>query len=99
MNNVINVSITIDSDQQLKDLSKLDFDDVYFTIFDERRRRGKKDAWALKNQYGAQLNPFIEIKINEKFYHMIYSEASESPISDLNKVLKRLIKIKDTLNS
>ena len=97
--NVINVSITVDSDEQLKAINELEFDDVYFTIFDERYKNGKKESWALKNRYAAQLNPFIEITVNDKFYSMIYAEASQSPIYDLEIALKKLNKIRDTLNS
>ena len=98
MTPVINVSITVDSDSQLIALYNIE-SDAYFDVFDERYKKGKKDAWALKNQYGAQLNPFIEIKVNGKFYQMIYSEAVSEPIKELEKALKKLNKIKDTLNS
>ena len=89
MTPVINVSITVDSDSQLIALYNIE-SDAYFDVFDERYKKGKKDAWALKNQYGAQLNPFIEIKVNGKFYQMIYSEAVSEPIKELEKALKKL---------
>ena len=99
MSAIINVSITVDSDKQIKDIHELNNSDAYFDIFDERYKKGKKDAWALKNQYGAQLNPFIEIKVNGKFYQMIYSEAVSEPIKELEKDLKNIKKISNTLNS
>lgn len=98
LNNVINVSITVDSDEQLKAIHKLE-NEAYFDIFDERYRKGKKDAWALKNQYAAQLNPFIEIKVNGKFYSMIYSEATSNPIEELEVLLNKLVKLDKSLSS
>lgn len=96
---VINISITIDSDKQLKAIHELESDFAYFDIFDERYKKGKKDSLRLKNQYGAQLNPFIEIKVDGKFYQMIYAEAVAEPVKELEKALKNIRKISDTLSS
>ena len=98
MNHVIEVTVTIDSTYQYDKVTSIE-SEAYFTIFDERYKKGKKEAWALKNQYAAQQNPFIEIKIDGKYYTAIYSEATQDPFGDLEKTLKKIDRIKDTLNS
>lgn len=95
---VINVSVTVENDEQIKKFKEIDYD-VYFEFFDERYKKGKKDAWALKNKYGAKLNPFVEITLDGKFYTMIYSEVSEDPVKDLKITLSKLNKVINTINS
>ena len=94
---VINVNVTVENDEQIKEFKEIE--GVYFEFFDERYKKGKKDAWALKNKYGAKLNPFIEITLDGKFYTMIYSEVSEDPIKDLKITLSKLNKIINTISS
>lgn len=98
MNPVIEVTVTIDSTYQYDKITSIE-SEAYFTILDERYKKGKKEAWALKNQYAAQQNPFIEIKINGKYYAAIYSEATEDPFGDLEATLKKIDRIKNTLSS
>lgn len=97
MSALINVSITVENDEQINNINSLETK-AYFDIFDERYRQGKKEAWALKNQYGARLNPFAEIKVNGKFYQVLYSEASDV-IKDLKQSLKQIQKISNTLSA
>ena len=94
---VININVTVENDEQIKEFKEIE--GVYFEFFDERYKKGKKDAWALKNKYGAKLNPFIEITLDGKFYTMIYSEVSEDPIKDLKITLSKLNKIINTISS
>ena len=94
---VINVNVTVENDEQIKEFKEIE--DVYFEFFDERYKKGKRDAWALKNKYGAKLNPFIEITLDGKFYTMIYSEVSEDPVKDLKNTLFKLNKVINTISS
>lgn len=94
---VINVNVTVENDEQIKEFKEIE--GVYFEFFDERYKKGKKDAWALKNKYGAKLNPFIEITLDGKFYSMIYSEVSENPVKDLKITLSKLNKVINTISS
>ena len=94
---VININVTVENDEQIKKFKEIE--DVYFEFFDERYKKGKRDAWALKNKYGAKLNPFIEITIDGKFYTIIYSEVSKNPIEDLKSILSKLNKIINTISS
>ena len=94
---VINVNVTVENDEQIKEFKEIE--GVYFEFFDERYKKGKKDAWALKNKYGAKLNPFIEITLDGKFYTMIYSEVSENPVKDLKITLSKLNKVINTISS
>ena len=94
---VINVNVTVENDEQIKEFKEIE--DVYFEFFDERYKKGKRDAWALKNKYGAKLNPFIEITLDGKFYTMIYSEMSKDPIKDLKITLSKLNKVINTISS
>lgn len=94
---VINVNVTVENNEQIKEFKEIE--GVYFEFFDERYKKGKKDAWALKNKYGAKLNPFIEITLDGKFYSMIYSEVSENPVKDLKITLSKLNKVINTISS
>ena len=94
---VINVNVTVENDEQINKFKEIE--GVYFEFFDERYKKGKKDAWALKNKYGAKLNPFIEITLDGKFYSMIYSEVSENPVKDLKVTLSKLNKVINTISS
>ena len=95
---VVNINVTVENDEQIKEFKEIDYD-VYFEFFDERYKKGKKDAWSLKNKYGAKLNPFIEITLDGKFYTMIYSEVSEDPVKDLKNTLFKLNKVINTISS
>ena len=94
---VININVTVENDEQIKKFKEIE--GVYFEFFDERYKKGKKDAWALKNKYGAKLHPFIEINLDGKFYTMIYSEMSKDPIEDLKITLSKLNKVINTISS
>ena len=94
---VVNINVTVENDEQIKKFKEIE--NVYFEFFDERYKTGKKDAWALKNKYGAKLNPFIEITLDGKFYTMIYSEVSEDPVKDLKNTLFKLNKVINTISS
>ena len=72
---------------------------VNINVTVENEKKKKKDAWALKNKYGAKLNPFIEITLDGKFYTMIYSEVSEDPVKDLKNTLFKLNKVINTISS
>lgn len=94
---VINVNVTVENDEQINKFKEIE--GIYFEFFDERYKKGKRDAWALKNKYGAKLNPFIEITLDGKFYTMIYSEISKDPIKDLKTTLSKLNKVINTISS
>lgn len=96
MSILINVKVTVDSDSQSQELN--DIEGAYIDIYDERYKKGKKDSWALKNKYAAQLNPFIEVSINGFFYEVIYSEDCQNPIQKLKQDLVNLNKLRSTLS-
>lgn len=86
---MITVFITVDCDDHIKAINSIDTN-AYFEILDERYKKGKRDAWLLKNKYGAKLNPFIEIQKDGEFLGMIYSEASSDPLKELETLINNL---------
>lgn len=83
-NPLIDVSISLDTDKDLRLIYKMDTKIVpYLTIYDERYLVDKKKSYALKNEYGATLNPFIEIRKDGEFAKAIWKEATEDPIQEL----------------
>lgn len=81
---IIDVSIVVNTDKDLKLLHKMDTQIVpYLTIFDERYLIDRKKAYALKSEYGAVEDPFIEIKKDGEYVKAIWKEATEDPIQEL----------------
>lgn len=81
---LVDVSIVIDTDKDLRMIHKMDTKIVpYLTIFDERYLVDRKNSYALKSEYGAVENPFIEIRKDGEFAKAIWKEATENPIQEL----------------
>ncbi len=96
MHNIYDATIVVDTDKDLRKIYNMEAAVApYLTIYDARFLSDKKKAWALKNEYGAQENPFIELKFNGKFAKAFYKEASEDPIQDLITYLNQMLEPKD----
>lgn len=82
---MVNVTIVYDDLEQIKDFK--DTTSYKFKFIDSKSRKGKKEAWRVKNYYGAKLDPFVVILDNEKPIKAFYSEA-EDVINSLTKFIK-----------
>lgn len=75
---MINVIVTYNDDEQIKDLK--DFSNI--KLIDTRTRKGNKEAWSLKSHWSAKLDPFVLITKGDKPIRAFYTEAGDS-IKDL----------------
>jgi hypothetical protein len=55
----------------------------FFHFIDDRTRKGKKDAWKLKNIFGSKLTPFVAIYEGDKPIRAFYSETNKDIIKEL----------------
>lgn len=55
----------------------------FLHLIDSLSKRGKKEAYLLKSQYGARLDPFVLITDKDNPIKAFYSEASDDVIFDL----------------
>jgi hypothetical protein len=59
----------------------------YFHFINDLTKKGKKEAWKLKQEFGAKLTPFAVVYESEKPIKAFYSETGEDIISSLIKYL------------
>ena len=88
---IFDVFVVIDTDKDLRKLKTMEPKvNPYLTIYDDRYREDKKKAWALKSEYGAKLNPFVLIHKDGVFAKVIYREAVENVIGELENYLNNV---------
>lgn len=63
-------------------------DGVCVSLYDEQTRTGKKNAWALKSEWGARENPFILVTVDGKPNKAFYSEAEKDVVLTALNYLK-----------
>lgn len=59
----------------------------FLHFIDSTTRSGKKEAWKIKNQFSAKLDPFIVVYENDKAIKAFYSETGEDVVDSLIKYL------------
>ena len=57
--------------------------DAFFIFIDETTRKGKKEGYLLKSDWGAKLSPFILCMEGDKPVKAFYSEADDNIIQSL----------------
>lgn len=55
----------------------------FFHFIDDRTLKGRKDAYKLKNTWGAKLTPFALCTIGENIIKAFYSESEKDVIKSL----------------
>ena len=89
---IFDVFVVIDTDKDLRKLTTIEPKvNPYLTIYDDRYREDKKKAWALKSEYGAKLNPFVLIHKDGVFAKVIYREALDIVIVELEYYLYHVL--------
>lgn len=83
----MNVQITYTDVSQIEDLGNRNKENISFTFIDALSKKGKKEAWKLKNYWGAKLDPFALISEEDKPIKAFYSEAC-NVIESLKEYLK-----------
>lgn len=68
-------------------LYKAELDGIFIHLYDECTRTGKKEAWALKSEWGAKQSPFALVCQDGKPVKAFYSEADNDVINTLIKFL------------
>lgn len=79
---MIEVSIVYSDEKQIEKVREFNNDSLTFNFIDITTKKGKKDGWALKNYFGAKLDPFAVVSRDNKPVKAFYSEA-ESVIDNL----------------
>lgn len=88
---MFDVFVVVDTDKDLRKLKTMEPKvNPYLTIYDDRYREDKKKAWALKSEYGARLNPFVLVHKDGVFNKVIYREAVEDVIGELENYLNHV---------
>lgn len=82
---MINVTVIYDDLDQIEPFNGSTYS-VKFHLIDSKSKKGKKEAWRVKNYYGAKLNPFAVVLDKDKPIKAFYSEA-EDVIDSLIKYL------------
>lgn len=72
---MIEVSIVYSDEKQVEKVRDLDNSSLTFNFIDIGTRKGKKDGWALKNYWGASLDPFAIVLKSGKPIKAFYSES------------------------
>ena len=63
------------------------YPDVKATFQDAKYSDTRKKAFQIKNKFGATIDPFIGIKIDDEFVKGFYSEANECNIINITEYL------------
>lgn len=79
---MIEVSIVYSDEKQIEKVREFSNDSLTFNFIDITTKKGKKEGWALKNYFGAKLDPFAVVSIDNKPVKAFYSEA-ENVIDNL----------------
>lgn len=79
---MIEVSIVYSDEKQIEKVREFSNNSLTFNFIDITTKKGKKDGWALKNYFGAKLDPFAVVSRDNKPVKAFYSEA-ESVIDNL----------------
>lgn len=84
----IEILVAYDDDLIPKILEKEIPDGICVSLYDENTRTGKKNAWALKNEWGARETPFVLVTVDGKPNKAFYSEAEKDVILTTLKYVK-----------
>ena len=79
---MIEVSVVYSDEKQIEKVREFNNDSLTFNFIDISTRKGKKDGWALKNYWGARLDPLAVVSRDTKPIKVFYSEA-ENVIDNL----------------
>ena len=55
----------------------------FFHFIDDRTRKGRRDAWKVKNKFAAKLSPFAVVYEDDKPIKAFYTEADNDIVSSL----------------
>lgn len=79
---ITDIFIVCSDKEQLKKVEDTTNVTSTFHFIDSLSKKGKKEAWALKNYWGAKLDPFAIVMNRDKPVKAFYSE-SENVIDNL----------------
>lgn len=65
-------------------------DRFYFTFIDSNSAYTKKDAYALKTDWGAKKEPFCMVKEKDNVLRCFYSESSDKVLDEALEFIKSL---------
>lgn len=71
---MIEVSVVYSDEKQIEKVREFSDDSLTLNFIDISTKKGRKDGWALKNYWGASLDPFAIVLKNGKPIKAFYSE-------------------------
>ena len=72
---MIEVSVVYSDEKQIEKVREFSNDSLTFNFIDISTKKGRKDGWALKNYWGAKLDPFAIVIKGNKPIKAFYSES------------------------
>ena len=72
---MIEVSVVYSDEKQIEKVRELSNDSLTFNFININTKKGRKDGWALKNYWGAKLDPFAIVIKGNKPIKAFYSES------------------------
>lgn len=76
---MIEVSVVYSDEKQIEKVREFSNDSLTFNFIDISTKKGRKEGWALKNYWGAKLDPFSIVSKSSKPIKAFYSEDSNVP--------------------
>ena len=84
------ILVSSDLEDEKKVLNSDIIDKFYFSFIDSNSAYTKKEAYALKSDWGARKEPFILVKHKDKVLRCFYSEESNKVIDNALQFIKGL---------
>lgn len=80
--------VSSDLEDERRVLNSDIIDKFYFSFIDSNSVYTKKEAYALKSDWGARKEPFALVKYRDKVLRCFYSESSKKVIDDALEFIK-----------
>lgn len=86
---MIEVSVVYSDEKQIEKVREFSNDSLTFNFIDISTKKGRKDGWALKNYWGASLDPFAIVLKSGKPIKAFYSEHEDSMSALYNYLISK----------
>lgn len=86
---MIEVFVVYNDEKQVEKVREFSNESLTFNFIDITTKRGRKDGWALKNYWGASLDPFAIVFKSGKPIKAFYSESENSMESLCNYLIDK----------
>lgn len=75
----MNVTVVYDNDKDRELLESVDSKfPVFVNLINYNSLKGRKEAFQIKSEWGARLNPFVTVEKDDKIIKVFYSEKNNA---------------------